>query len=180
MLYGDYNPSGKLPMTFPRNVGQVPIYYNYKSTGRPNRESHVFWSHYTDSENTPLYPFGFGLSYTKFEYSDLALSNKEINKGDDLTVSVKVTNTWEYNGKEVVQLYIRDLFGSITRPVKELKGFELTEIKKGESKTIEFTLSNKELGFFNAGGEFVVEPGDFEVFVGGNSSETLKETFVLK
>ena len=180
VLYGDYNPSGKLPMTFPRNVGQVPIYYNYKSTGRPNRESHVFWSHYTDSENTPLYPFGFGLSYTKFEYSDLALSNKEINKGDDLTVSVKVTNTGEYNGKEVVQLYIRDLFGSITRPVKELKGFELTEIKKGESKTIEFTLSNKELGFFNAGGEFVVEPGDFEVFVGGNSSETLKETFVLK
>ncbi len=180
VLYGDYNPSGKLPMTFPRNVGQVPIYYNYKSTGRPNRESHVFWSHYTDSENTPLYPFGFGLSYTKFEYSDLALSSKEINKGDDLTVSIKVTNTGEYNGKEVVQLYIRDLFGSITRPVKELKGFELTEIKKGESKTIEFTLSNKELGFFNAGGEFVVEPGDFEVFVGGNSSETLKETFVLK
>lgn len=180
VVYGDYNPSGKLPMTFPRNVGQVPIYYNYKSTGRPNRESHVFWSHYTDSENTPLYPFGFGLSYTTFKYSDLALSSKEINKGDDLTVSIRVTNTGEYNGKEVVQLYIRDLFGSITRPVKELKGFELTEIKKGVSKTIEFTLSNKELGFFNAGGEFVVEPGDFEVFVGGNSSETLKETFVLK
>ncbi len=180
VLYGDYNPSGKLPMTFPRNVGQVPIYYNYKSTGRPNHESHVFWSHYTDSENTPLYPFGFGLSYTKFVYSDLALSNKEINKGDDLTVSIKVTNSGEYNGKEVVQLYIRDLFGSITRPVKELKGFELTEIKKGESKTIKFTLNNKELGFFNASGEFVVEPGDFEVFVGGNSSETLKETFVLK
>ncbi|AUC15472.1 beta-glucosidase [Tenacibaculum sp. SZ-18] len=180
VLYGDYNPSGKLPMTFPRNVGQVPIYYNYKSTGRPNREPHVFWSHYTDSENTPLYPFGYGLSYTKFEYSDLTVSSKEINKGNNLTVSVKITNTGGYDGKEVVQLYIRDLFGSITRPVKELKGFELIKIKKGESKTIEFTLNNNELGFFNANGEFVVEPGEFEVFVGGNSTETLKETFVLK
>jgi beta-glucosidase len=179
VLYGDYNPSGKLPMSFPRNVGQVPIYYNYKSTGRPNRESHVFWSHYTDSENTPLYPFGFGLSYTTFEYSDLKISTKKPSINEEIKVSVKVSNTGNFNGKEVVQLYIRDLFGSITRPVRELKGFELIEIKKGESKTVEFTLGKKELGFFNANGEFVIESGDFEVYIGGNSTTKLKEEFYL-
>ena len=179
VLYGDYNPSGKLPMTFPRNVGQVPIYYNYKSTGRPNPESHVFWSHYTDSENTPLYPFGYGLSYTNFEYSDLKISNKKPSINETINVSVKVSNTGNYDGKEVVQLYIRDLFGSLTRPVRELKGFELIELKKGETKTIEFNLTKNELGFFNATGDFIVESGDFEVYVGGNSITTLKEEFCL-
>lgn len=180
VLYGDYNPSGKLPMTFPRNLGQVPIYYNYKSTGRPNPENNVFWSHYIDSENSPLYPFGYGLSYTTFKYSDFKVHNKKASINEDIKISVKVSNTGNYDGKEVVQLYIRDLFGSITRPVKELKGFELIELKKGESKVIDFTLTKNELGFFNNQGEYIIEPGDFEVFVGGNSAENLKETFVLE
>ena len=180
VLYGDYNPSGKLPMTFPRNLGQVPIYYNYKSTGRPNPENNVFWSHYIDSENSPLYPFGYGLSYTTFKYSDFKVHNKKASVNEDIKISVKVSNTGNYDGKEVVQLYIRDLFGSITRPVKELKGFELIELKKGESKVIDFTLTKNELGFFNNQGEYIIEPGDFEVFVGGNSAENLKETFVLE
>ncbi|CAL2091720.1 Periplasmic beta-glucosidase [Tenacibaculum sp. 190524A05c] len=180
VLYGDYNPSGKLPMTFPRNLGQVPIYYNHKSTGRPNPENNVFWSHYIDSENSPLYPFGYGLSYTTFKYSDFKVHNKKASINEDIKISVKVSNTGNYDGKEVVQLYIRDLFGSITRPVKELKGFELIELKKGESKVIDFTLTKNELGFFNNQGEYIIEPGDFEVFVGGNSAENLKETFVLE
>ncbi len=179
VLYGDYNPSGKLPMTFPRNIGQIPIYYNHKSTGRPNQESHVFWSHYTDSKNTPLYPFGYGLSYTTFKYSNLKIHNKKASVNDNIKVSVKVSNTGNLDGKEVVQLYIRDLFGSITRPVKELKGFELIELKKGETKTVEFSLTKKELGFYNSTGDFIVETGDFEIFIGGNSSETLKDTFYL-
>ena len=108
VLYGDYNPSGKLPMTFPRNLGQIPIYYNYKSTGRPNPENNVFWSHYIDSENSPLYPFGYGLSYTIFEYSDFKVHNKKASINDSIKVSVKVRNTGNYDGKEVVQLYIRD------------------------------------------------------------------------
>lgn len=181
VLYGDYNPSGKLPMTFPRNVGQIPIYYNYKSTGRPeNTNDNVFWSHYIDVKNTPLYPFGHGLSYTTFEYKNFKVHGKEFEIGEDIKVTVDVTNTGDYDGKEVVQLYIRDLFGSITRPVKELKGFELVNFKKGETKTIEFTLTKKELGFFNNQGKYIVEAGDFEVFVGGSSHTTLKDTFILK
>lgn len=181
VLYGDYNPSGKLPMTFPRNVGQVPIYYNYKSTGRPtNDNDNVFWSHYIDVENTPLYPFGHGLSYTTFKYKNFKVHGNEFAIGENIKVTVDVTNTGDYDGKEVVQLYIRDLFGSITRPVKELKGFELVHFKKGETKTIEFTLTNKELGFFNNQGKYKVETGDFEVFVGGSSNTVLKDTFILK
>jgi len=181
VLYGDYNPSGKLPMTFPRNVGQIPIYYNHKSTGRPNKEPHVFWSHYIDKENTPLYPFGFGLSYTTFEYSNLTIHNgKTFDINDKIKVTVEVTNTGKFDGKEIVQLYIRDLFASITRPVKELKGFELVELKTNETKTITFNLSKKELGFYNSNGEFIIEPGDFDVFVGTSSATTMKETFSLK
>ncbi|WP_405301788.1 beta-glucosidase BglX [Kordia sp.] len=181
VLYGDYNPSGKLPMTFPRNVGQIPIYYNHKSTGRPtNDNDNVFWSHYIDIENTPLYPFGHGLSYTTFEYKNFKVHGNEFTVGKDIKVTVDVTNTGDYDGKEVVQLYIRDLFGSITRPVKELKGFELVHFKKGETKTIEFTLTNKELGFFNNQGKYLVEAGDFEVFVGGSSNTILKDAFTLK
>ncbi|WP_299367450.1 beta-glucosidase BglX [Winogradskyella sp.] len=181
VLYGDYNPSGKLPMTFPRNVGQIPIYYNHKNTGRAtNREGNVFWSHYIDQENSPLYPFGHGLSYTNFKYSDLTMSNSSYAINDEIDISVTVSNIGAYNGKEVVQLYLRDLVGSLVRPVKELKGFELVSLKKGATKTIEFKLTSKELGFYNNSGEYIIEPGDFEVFVGGSSDTTLKASFTLK
>ncbi|WP_194766854.1 beta-glucosidase BglX [Tamlana sp. I1] len=180
VLYGDYNPSGKLPMTFPRNVGQVPIYYNYKNTGRPtNKDNNVFWSHYSDVEKTPLYPFGFGLSYTTFEYSDLKLNGTAFKIGDDIKVSVSLKNTGTRDGKEVVQLYIRDLFASVTRPVKELKAFELVELKAGETKTIHFTLNKENLGFYNNNGTFIVEPGDFKLFVGGSSVTALETDFEL-
>ncbi|RZJ70502.1 beta-glucosidase BglX [Flavobacterium sp.] len=180
VLYGDYNPSGKLPMSFPRNVGQIPIYYNNYSTGRPDKTETVFWSHYSDVEKTPLFPFGFGLSYTKFAYSNLKLDKSDYKKGESVKVSVEVKNTGNFDGKEVVQLYIRDEIASLARPVKELKGFELVAIKKGESKTISFTLTEKELGFFGNDGNFVVEPGVFQVFVGTNSNETLEAKFELK
>ena len=181
ILYGDYNPSGKLPMTFPRNVGQIPIYYNYKNTGRPaDTNDNVFWSHYIDVENTPLYPFGHGLSYTTFQYSNFKVHGSNFKVGDTIKVTVDVTNTGDYDGKEVVQLYIRDLFGSITRPVRELKGFELVPLKKGETKTIEFELTNKELGFFNNQGNYIVESGDFQVFVGGSSITSLQSKFTLQ
>ena len=184
VLYGDYNPSGKLPMTFPRNIGQTPIYYNHGNTGRPvdpqPGDNMVFWSHYMDVENTPLFPFGFGLSYTTFKYDNLRLNKSSYKRNEPVEVSVEVSNTGEYDGKEVVQLYIRDLYGSIIRPVKELKGFELTELQKGETKTINFVLTEKELGFYNAQGEYVIEPGEFEVYVGGNSMQNLKASFVLE
>jgi len=181
VLYGDYNPSGKLPMTFPRRVGQVPIYYNYKNTGRPkNVEGNVFWSHYIDSENTPLYPFGHGLSYTTFEYSNLRLNGATFSTENDITVSVDVKNSGNRDGKEVVQLYIRDVVGSVTRPVKELKGFELVDIKSGDTKTITFTLNKTTLGFYNNQGEYIVEPGDFKVFVGGSSYTSLDAEFQLE
>jgi len=128
VLYGDYNPSGKLPVSFPRNIGQIPIYYNYKNTGRPSSSTDkkmVFWSHYSDVENTPLYPFGHGLSYTSFKYDLLKLDKKEYSINDKVTVSVNIKNTGQTIGKEVVQLYIQDLFASITRPVKELKSFRM-------------------------------------------------------
>ncbi|AWG22027.1 beta-glucosidase [Flavobacterium faecale] len=181
VLYGDYNPSGKLPMSFPRNVGQCPIYYNSYNTGRPvNKESNVFWSHYSDVEKTPLYPFGFGLSYTSFEYKNLKLSNSSYKKGDKIEVSVEVSNTGNLDGKEVVQLYINDVAASIVRPVKELKGFELVALKKGETKTVKFTLTEQELGFYDNQGKFLVEPGAFNVMVGWNSNEGLTLKFELK
>lgn len=179
VLYGDYNPSGKLPMTFPKNVGQVPIYYNHKSTGRPldPGQGEVFWSHYTDVSNAPLYPFGYGLSYTSFGYSDLKV---EVVSNDKVTVSVKLTNTGDVKGKEVAQLYLRDEFASVTRPVRELKGFELVELDPKESKIITFTLSHAELGFYDNNGKYIVEPGTFSVFVGGSSDATLTSKFELK
>jgi len=168
-------------MTFPRRVGQVPIYYNYKNTGRPkNVEGNVFWSHYIDSENTPLYPFGHGLSYTTFEYSNLRLNGATFSTENDITVSVDVKNSGNRDGKEVVQLYIRDVVGSVTRPVKELKGFELVDIKSGDTKTITFTLNKTTLGFYNNQGEYIVEPGDFKVFVGGSSYTSLDAEFQLE
>ena len=181
VLYGDYNPSGKLPMTFPRNVGQIPIYYNYKNTGRAsNREDNVFWSHYSDVENTPLYPFGYGLSYTSFTYKNLKLNKAEFSKDETIKVSVELTNSGDYDGKEVVQLYIRDKFASVVRPIKELKGFELITLKKGETKTIIFELNKAELGFYDNQGQFLVEEGEFEVFIGGDSTTDLKTSFTLK
>ena len=180
VLFGDYNPSGKLPMTFPRHVGQVPIYYNYKKTGRPSLPGPdvVFWSHYQDVENTPLYPFGYGLSYTTFKYSNLQI--KEVNRQtNEVTVTVDLTNTGNVVGKEVAQLYIQDVFASVTRPVKELKGFELVELQPNETKTLSFKLTSEELGFYNDQSEFIVEKGDFNVFLGGSSQSTLKTSFKL-
>ena len=178
VLYGDYNPSGKLPMSFPRNIGQVPIAYNHYSTGRfTNKGNNVFWSHYSDVEKTPLYPFGYGLSYTTFEYSNLKINKKSFPKGEKIEVSVDLKNTGKVTGKEVAQLYLQDEFASVVRPVKELKGFEMIELKAGETKTITFTLTDAELGFYNNQNEFVVEPGSFKVMVGGSSDANLTTQF---
>ena len=181
VLYGDYNPSGKLPISFPRNVGQIPVYYNQLSTGRPtNTDGLVFWSHYIDSEKTPQFAFGHGLSYTTFEYSNLKVEKPEYALAEPVKISVNVKNTGNYDGKETVQLYIHDVAASIVRPVKELKGFEQINLKKGESKTVNFTLTNNELGFYNNDGKYLVEPGVFEVFVGGSSDKTLNSKFEIK
>ncbi len=168
-------------MTFPRNVGQVPLYYNHKNTGRPNlpESKNVFWSHYNDVENTPLYPFGYGLSYTTFDYGALTTSNS-FDLDQKITVSVTVTNTGKRKGKEVVQLYIRDKYASITRPVKELKGFELLELLPGEKKIVDFELTEKELGFYDNKGNWILEKGDFEIFIGGNSQTNNKITVEVK
>nr|WP_315238087.1 beta-glucosidase BglX [uncultured Flavobacterium sp.] len=181
VLYGDYNPSGKLPISFPRNVGQVPIYYNNYSTGRPvNVDKNVFWSHFSDVEKTPQFPFGFGLSYTKFEYKNLKINKAVFAKGESVQVSVEVTNSGNYEGKEVVQLYIHDDFASIARPVEELKGFELVSLKKGETKTVNFTLTDAELGFYDNNGNYLVETGTFKLKVGGSSDSGLESGFELK
>ena len=181
VLYGDYNPSGKLPMSFPRNVGQVPIYYNNYNTGRPvNSDKNVFWSHYTDVEKTPLYPFGFGLSYTTFEYKNLQLNKTAFAKGEPVMVSVDITNSGNYDGKEVAQLYIQDVAASLARPVKELKGFELIALKKGETKTVTFSLTEKELGFYDNEGNYLVEAGAFKIMVGGSSDTGLESVFELQ
>ncbi len=181
VLYGDYNPSGKLPMTFPRNVGQVPLYYNYKNTGRPNLPGpdSVFWSHYNDEENTPLYPFGYGLSYSTFNYSNLRITNN-FEKNSKIEITIDVKNTGAIEGKEVVQLYIRDKYASITRPVKELKGFELLNLKAGETKAAKFELTEKELGFYDNEGKWILEKGEFEVYIGTNSQTQNKKSFELK
>jgi len=180
ILYGDYNPSGKLPMSFPRSVGQLPLYYNHKSTGRPGNgqpTESVFWSHYIDTPNTPQYPFGYGLSYTTFEYSKLKLDKISFAKGGKITASVEVKNTGKTDGKEVVQLYLQDLFASVTRPVRELKGFELIEIKAGQTKTVTFTIDEKLIEFYTANKKFEAEPGGFNLYIGGSSDAGLKAPF---
>ncbi|MEO6253587.1 MAG: beta-glucosidase BglX [Ferruginibacter sp.] len=177
VLFGDYNPSGKLPMTFPRSVGQVPIYYNPYNTGRPGPKPEVFWSHYADESNKPLYPFGFGLSYTSFAYSNLVIND---TNPANIKVTATVTNTGKLDGEEVVQLYIRDKTASVVRPVKELKGFSKISLKPGEARQVEFTLTAAELGFYNNTGAFVIEPGDFDIMVGGNSAEGINKSFTLK
>lgn len=183
VLVGDVNPSGKTAATFPQNVGQIPVYYNHKNTGRPLGEGkwfEKFRSNYIDVPNEPLYPFGYGLSYTTFEYGDLKLSKDKMSANDEITASITVSNTGKYDGKEVVQLYIRDIVGSTTRPVKELKGFEKVMIKAGESKTIEFKINGEMLKFYNYDLDFVSEPGDFDVMIGGNSAQVKKATFTLQ
>jgi beta-glucosidase len=179
VLYGDYNPSGKLPMSFPRSVGQIPIYYNYKNTGRPGPKKEIFWSHYNDEVNTPLYPFGYGLSYTSFEYSNIKIDNKNLIPGETLNVSVDLKNTGNYSGKEVVQLYIKDRFASVTRPVRELKGFEMVMLSPGETKTINFEISESLLKFYTANETWESESGFFDIFIGTNSNANLQESFEL-
>ncbi len=178
VLYGDYNPSGKLPISFPRNVGQVPIYYNHKNTGRPksNEPNSVFWSHYSDEENTPQYAFGFGLSYSKFEYSNLKLNTSNLKANENITVSIDVKNNSKNAGKEVVQLYIQDLIASETRPVKELKDFKLVAFKANETKTIQFEINRKTLEYY-LNKNWTSEPGAFKVFLGGSSDKTLEANF---
>lgn len=169
VLTGAVNPSGKLPMTFPRSVGQIPIYYNHLNTGRPGPRTEVFWSHYQDESNAPLYPFGHGLSYSTFDYSGL----KARQIGDQIEVSVRVRNTGDVEGAEVAQLYIRDQVASVSRPVRELKGFKKVTLAPGESRSLAFLLRKEELGFFNADGEFLVEAGKFAIFVGGSSAASV-------
>ncbi|MEH0158044.1 glycoside hydrolase family 3 N-terminal domain-containing protein [Limibacter armeniacum] len=185
VLFGDHNPSGKLPVTFPRKLGQVPIYYNMKNTGRPlglqghNDPANKYRSKYMDAPNTPLYAFGHGLSYTTFEYSDVRLDKTTLGMNDKITVSVEVTNSGKYDGAEVVQLYVRDLVGSVTRPVKELKGFEKIFLKKGETKTVTFEIKTEDLAFHRKDMSYGVEEGDFQVFVGTSSDNVKESSFKL-
>jgi beta-glucosidase len=182
VLFGNYNPSGKISMTFPRNVGQIPIYYSMRNTGRPasSEAFKKFESNYLDVPNSPLYPFGYGLSYTHFTYGNLQLDKSEIASGEKLTISVDVSNNGNYDGEEVVQLYVRDLVASVTRPLKELKVFKKLLIKKGDTQTVSLTLTTDDLGFYRQDMSFGAEPGEFEVFVGGNSNELLSAKFSLK
>ena len=177
VLYGDYNPSGKLPMTFPKSVGQIPIYYNFKSTGRPGPKSQVFWAHYSDESNEPLFPFGYGLSYTTFEYSNLKVEKKGKQK---VEVRVTIKNSGKFDGEEVAQLYLTDKIASITRPVKELKGFKKVKIEAGKSVEVIFQLSKEELGFYKSNGVYIVESGDFDVMVGGSSTQGLTSGFTIE
>jgi beta-glucosidase len=181
VLFGNYNPSGKLTASFPRNVGQIPVYYNHKNTGRPleGSEFQKFRSDYLDVSNDPLYPFGYGLSYTTFSYSDISLSSKEITATGKLQAKVTLTNTGNYDGEETVQLYIRDMVATITQPVKELKGFQKVWLKKGESKEVTFTLSIDDLKFYNSDLNLIYEPGEFKVFIGGNSRDVKETQFIL-
>ncbi|HUH33045.1 MAG TPA: beta-glucosidase BglX [Daejeonella sp.] len=183
VLFGDINPSGKLTATFPQNVGQVPIFYNHKNTGRPLPEGkwfEKFRSNYLDVSNDPLYPFGYGLSYTTFKYGDIKLSKSSFKPGESITANVTVTNSGSRDGKEVVQLYIRDLVGSTTRPVKELKGFQKILLKAGESKNILFKITEEDLKFYNSDLKFVAEPGDFKAFIGTNSRDLKEISFSLQ
>lgn len=182
VLFGNVNPSGKLTATFPQNVGQVPIYYSHKSTGRPLEEGKwfsKFRSNYLDVTNEPLYPFGYGLSYTTFSYGDIKLSAPSFKAGESIKATVTVTNTGKYEGKEVVQLYTRDMVGSITRPVKELKSFQKISLKPGESREVTFTISAEDLKFYNAELQYVAEPGDFKLFIGTNSRDVKSADFKL-
>lgn len=180
VVFGDVNPSGKLPVSFPRSVGQIPIYYNHKNTGRPFKAEDPYTSRYLDIPNTPLFPFGFGLSYTTFRYSNIKVSSASITSGQSLLVSVDVTNAGRRDGDEIVQLYVHDEVASVTRPVKELKGFKRVALKAGETKTVAFTLKPDDLSFYNLEMKKVIEPGWFTVMVGGNSVDGLQARFEVK
>ena len=187
VLFGDYNPSGRLPMSFPRTVGQIPIYYNYNQTGRlyggkydEPASDRVYQSKYRDVKNSPLFPFGYGLSYTTFKYSEVQLDKKEINGNESLMASITITNTGIKDGEETVQLYIRDLVGSVTRPVRELKGFQKVFLKAGESRTVSFKINTSDLAFYRRDMSWGTEPGMFQVFIGANAETTNGKTFVLK
>ena len=183
VLYGDYNPSGKLTMSFPRSVGQMPLYYARKSTGRPGADGEdqgsVFWSHYQDEKNTPLYPFGYGLSYTKFNYSQITLTNSKMSPDETINAEITITNTGRVRGKEVVQMYIHDRYASATRPVRELKGFQIVELEPRESKTVTFKIDRSLLEFYSGNNRWEAEPGDFDIYIGTNSNAKLKASFVL-
>ena len=179
VLFGEVNPSGKLPVTFPRAVGQIPIYYNHKNTGRPCDPHNHYTSGYLDLDNTPLFPFGFGLSYSKFEYSHLTLSAPSMKMDGSVTATVEVKNSGTRTCEEVVQFYIRDLVGSVTRPVKELKGFSRVVLQPGETKKIEFTITPEHLKFYTLDMMFTLEPGDFVLYVGGNSRDVLEIPFTV-
>jgi beta-glucosidase len=174
VLFGEVNPSGKLTTTFPKNLGQVPIYYNYKNTGRPlpmGKGFQKFRSNYLDESNDPLYPFGYGLSYTTFAYSEIKLSSTSLKGNNTLTATINLTNTGNKPGKEVVQLYIRDIIGSITRPMKELKGFQKIDLKAGETKTVTFSITPNDLKFYNYDLKYDWEPGELEIMIGSNSRD---------
>ena len=181
VLFGDYNPSAKLPMSFPRTEGQIPIYYNHYNTGRPamNDSDRFYRSAYTDLSLYPKYPFGFGLSYSQFEYSNVSLDKQSMKPGEKLTATVTITNNSTTDGEEVVQLYIRDLVGSVVRPVKELKGFKKLLIKAGQKETVHFSVTVNDLKFYNDKLQYNWEPGEFEVMIGGNSKEVKKAGFSL-
>ncbi len=182
VLFGDYNPSAKLPITFPRSVGQIPMYYNHFNTGRPakNDDNHFNKSSYIDESIFPKYAFGYGLSYTTFAYSDLKIGSTKMSKKDQLQVSVTISNTGKYDGEEIVQLYLRDKVGSIIRPVKELKDFKKIHLKAGESKMISFVINVEKLSFYNQNLEWVAEPGEFELMIGASSEDIrLKAGFEL-
>jgi beta-glucosidase len=181
VLFGDYNPSGKLPITFPRSVGQIPTYYNHVSIGRPVVAGQVgnYKSQYFDDETGPLYPFGYGLSYTDFNLSDVTLSAQTLKKGGKLDASVTVTNTGKVAGATVVQLYLRDVTASIARPVKQLKNFEKVQLAPGEQKVVHFSISEDDLKFYNAQLKYVAEPGQFNVQIGLDSQTVKQQSFEL-
>lgn len=182
VLFGDYNPSAKLPMTFPRSEGQIPIYYNYYTTGRPakNDSDRFYRSAYVDESIYPKYPFGYGLSYTQFQYSDIRLTKNQYRANDKIEVIITLTNTGNYDGEEVVQLYIRDVAASVVRPVKELKGFQKVFLKKGKAKEVRFLLTADDLRFYNDRLQFIYEPGEFRLYIGGSSNDVKETTFELK
>ena len=182
VVFGDYNPAAKLPISFPRTEGQIPVYYNHFNTGRPSKDENDknYVSAYIDLQNSPRYPFGYGLSYTSFKISDLKLSTNELSiHNDKLTVSATVENTGNYDGEEVVQLYVRDLVGCVVRPVKELKGFQKLFLKKGESKLVTFSITPDNLKFYNDQIQYINEAGDYEIFIGNSSDTNLKDNFKL-
>jgi beta-glucosidase len=182
VLFGDYNPSAKLPMSFPRTEGQIPVYYNYLKTGRPakNDSDLNYVSAYTDLPNSPKYAFGYGLSYTNFSYDTIKLNKNTLTKSTTITAAINLTNTGNREGTETVQLYLRDLVASLTRPVQELRGFQQVSLKPGETKTITFTIQESMLRFYNEQLNYVSEPGDFKVMIGGSSNVVKEAMFLYK